>query len=111
MWTSSLSHFFVDILAGIFAVAAITGIAAARHHSEQFRQWRRPRQFYRIMGELQLFTALFLAVPQMRLLGIVLAGLTIFWVVVVLLNHRQWSWAAAGMLMMMTLPPASLAIR
>jgi hypothetical protein len=34
--------------------------------------------------------------------------LTFFWVVT-LLNHRQWSWAIAGMLMMMALVPISLA--
>ena len=59
---------------------------------------------------MQLVTAAFLATPQLRFWGIILAGLITFFWVVTLLNHRQWSWAVAGMLMMIALVPASLAI-
>ena len=100
----------VDGLAAIFALSAIIDLAGGRRIRAQFRAWRRPRQFFRVMGVLQLITALFLAVPQLRIWGIVLAGLVTFFWVVTLLNHRQWSWAAAGMLLMLALVPASLAI-
>jgi len=62
------------------------------------------------MGVMQLITAAFLATPQLRIWGSILAGLLTFFWTVTLLNHRQWSWAAAGMLLMMTLVPASLAV-
>ena len=110
MWTNSLPHLFAGTLAAIFAIAAVIDLAGARYISVRFRQWRYPRQFYRVMGMLQLLTSLFLAMPQLRIWGIILAGLITFLWVVTLLNHRQWSWAAAGMLMMMALVPASLAI-
>ncbi len=110
MWTNSLPHFLVGALAAIFAIAAIIDMAGSRYVRARFRQWRYPRQFYRAMGVLQFFAAFFLAVPQLRIWGIVLAGFITFFWVVNLLNHRQWSWAVAGMLMMMALAPASLAI-
>jgi hypothetical protein len=110
MGTNSLPHLLADILAAIFAMTAIIDLAGSRYIRARFRQWRYPRQFYRVAGVLQLTTAVFLAMPQLRILGIALAGFITFFWVVTLLNHRQWSWAVAGMLMMMALVPASLAI-
>jgi DoxX-like family len=110
VWTNSLPHFLAGILALIFASAGIIDVAGFRYVRARFRQWQYPRQFYWVVGALQLLTALFLAVPQLRIWGIVLAGFITFFWVVILLNHRQWSWAVAGMLMMIALVPASLAI-
>jgi DoxX-like family len=110
MWTNSLPHLFAGVLAMIFAVAAIACMMASRTLREWFRDWGYPGEFYRVMGVLQFFAASFLAVAQLRIWGIILAGFISFFWIVTLLNHRQWSWAAAGMLMMMALVPASLAI-
>lgn len=110
MSTISLPHLLATVLAAIFAVAAIIDLIGARYVRARFRQWRYPRQFYRVMGVLQLFAAIFLMVPQLRIWGIILAGLITFFSVVTLLNHRQWSWAIAGMLVLVALAPASLAI-
>jgi hypothetical protein len=109
MWTNSLPHFLAAALAAIFAAAAVIDLAGSRYVRARFRQWRRPRQFYRVIGVLQLFTAIFLAVPQLRVWGIILAGLMTFFWVVTLLNHRRWNWAMAGMLLLAALAPASLA--
>ena len=110
MWTSGIPQLVTGILAAIFAVAAIIDIAAARYIRERLRDWGYPRQFYRVIGVLQLFAALFLAVAPLRVWGIILAGFIMFWGIVILLNHRRWSWALAGMLMLVALAPASLAI-
>jgi hypothetical protein len=110
MWTTSLPHLFAYGLATVFAVNAMIDLAGFRYIRALFRQWRYPRQFYRVIGILQLFTALFLAVPHLRVWGVLLAGMLTFFWVVTLLNHRQWSWAVGGILMMMALVPASLAI-
>jgi len=108
MWTNSLPNLLASTLIVIFAITAVIDLAGSRYIRARFRHWRYPPQFYRVMGMLQLFTSLFLAMPQLRIWGIILAGLITFFWVVTLLNHRQWSWAAAGMLMMMALVPASL---
>jgi hypothetical protein len=109
MWTNSLPHLFANGLAAIYAITAIIDLTGYRYIRAWFRLWQHPRQFYRVMGVLQLITSIFLATPQLRIWGIPLAGLITFVWVVTLLNHRQWSWAAAGMLLMMALVPASLA--
>jgi hypothetical protein len=110
MWTTSFPYLLVNALAAIFGGAALIGMAGSRYLRERFGQWRYPGKFYRVMGLLQLFTALCLALPPLRVWGIVLAGIITFVWVVNLLNHRQWRWAAAGMVLLMALPPASLAL-
>ena len=110
MWINNLPHLLAGALAVIFATTAIIDLAGSRYIRARFRQWRYPRQFYWVMGVLQLMTSAFLSMPQLRIWGIILAGLITFFWVVTLLNHRQWSWAVAGILMMIALVPASLAI-
>jgi hypothetical protein len=106
----NLPHIFAGALAAIYAIAGIIDLMGARYIRARFRHQEYPRQFYRVMGMLQLITALFLAVPQLRIWGIIMAAFLTFYWVVIFLNHRQWSWAVAGMLMMMALAPASLAL-
>ena len=110
MWTNNIPYLIANILAAIFAIAAIINLSESRYIRTWFAHWEYPRQFNRVMGALQLITALFPAVPQLRIWGVVLAGFITFFWVVTLLNHRQWSCAAAGMVLMATLVPASLAI-
>jgi hypothetical protein len=110
MWTHSLPHLLGNFLSAIFAIAAIIDMAGFLRIREWLRQSWHPRQSFRVMGVLELITSIFLAIAQLRIWGIPLAGLITFFWVVTFLNHRQWSRAAAGMLLMMTLVPASLAI-
>jgi len=109
MWMNSLPHILAGILALIFASTGIVDVAGFRFARARFRRWQYPRQFYRVIGVLQLITSVFLAMPQLRIWGIVLAGVITFFGVVTLLNHRQWSWAVAGILIMAALVPISLA--
>jgi hypothetical protein len=110
MWTDNAPHLLVDVLAAIFATAGMIDMAGSLDIRGRLRPWRYPRQLYRVMGVLQLFTAVFLVVPQLRIWGIILSGfMTTFWIVI-FLNRRQWRWAVAGMLIMTALVPASLAI-
>jgi hypothetical protein len=95
MWINSLPHFFADVLAVIFAITATIDMAGSLYIRARVRQWRYLRHFYRVMCVLQLFTALFLAVPQLRIWGIFLAGFVTSFRIVILRNHRQWSWAGA----------------
>lgn len=110
MWENNLPHLLAGGLATVYAIAGIIDLMGSRYVRARFRHREYPRQFYRVMGVLQLITALFLAVPQLRVWGIIMAGFLTFYWVVILLNHRQWSWAVGGMLMMMALAPASLAL-
>jgi hypothetical protein len=110
MLLNNLPHLLTGGLAAVYAIAGIIDLVGSRYIRARLRHREYPRQFYRVMGVLQLITALFLAVPQLRVWGIIMAGFLTFYWVVILLNHRQWSWAVGGMLMMMALAPASLAL-
>jgi hypothetical protein len=105
-----LGHILTNALALSLAILAVISIAGAHYLRARFRQWGYSFHFFRVIGALQLFAALFLAVPSLRIWGISLAGFMAFWAIVMLLNHRRWSWAAAGILMLLALAPASFAI-
>ncbi len=111
MAAHDLPHLLAAALTAIFAITAAVELAGAHHIRTHFRRWRYPRRFYRVMAVLQLLAVLFLVTPELRVLGLVLAGLVIFLWGVTLLNHRQWGWAAAAFLMMAALVPASLVLR
>jgi hypothetical protein len=96
MWINSFPRYFADVLAVIFAITATIDMAGFFYIRARARQWRYLRQFYQVMCVLQLFTALFLAVPQLRIWGIILAGLVTSFRTVILRYHRQWNWAAAS---------------
>ena len=110
MWTNNFPHILAGTLAVIFAITGAIDFAGSGYIRARFRQWRHPRRFYRVMGVLQLLTSFFLAMPLLRIWGIILAAFVTFFWVVTLLNHRQWRLAAAGILLMAALVPASLAI-
>src|ERR1700733_741415 len=95
MWISNLPRLLPDGLAAIFAIVAIIDMARSLNIRAQTRQWRKLHHFYRVMCVLQLFTALFFAVPQLRIWGIILAGFITSFKIVILRNHRQWNWAVA----------------
>ena len=110
MWATYFPYLMAGGLSAVYAIAGIIDVAKPGYVRARFRHQEYPRQFYRVMGVLQLITALFLAVPQLRIWGIIMAGFLTFYWVVILLNHRQWNWAVIGMLLMMALAPASLAL-
>jgi presenilin-like A22 family membrane protease len=92
MWTNNLPQLLADVLAVIFVIAAIIDVTGLPFISARFRQRRYSRQVYRVVGLLQLFTALFLVVPQLRIWGIIVASLIASFRIVIVLYYRQWSW-------------------
>jgi hypothetical protein len=104
----TLANFAALSLAGSFGLAGTLHIAAPRVLREAYRRWQFPRGFYYVVGVAQLFAALFLAEPRLRIWGGILAATILFVTVVSLLNHRKYSYAVPVMLMMLALPPAMI---
>jgi hypothetical protein len=92
------------VLFGLAGLVNVLGTSAVR---AVYRFWHYPKQFYRVVGALELLTALFLAVPQLRIWGVVLGGLIAFFAVVALLNHRHYAMSVPGMLLLVLLVPAT----
>jgi hypothetical protein len=95
VWTNNHPHLLADILAAIFAITVIVDMAGSLNIYARSRQWRYLRHFYRVMCVLQLFTALLLAVPQLRIWGIIFAGFITSFRIAILRNYRQRGWTAA----------------
>ena len=95
-------------LAALFGLAGLVNVMGNSAIRAVYRFWHYPRQFYRVVGGLELLTAFFLAVPQLRIWGVILGGFIAFFAVVTLLNHRHYAMSVPGMLLLMLLVPAAL---
>ena len=96
-------------LVALFALAGLVSVTGNSAVRATYRLWHYPRRTHRVVGVLELLTALFLAVPQLRIWGVILGGLIVFFSVVALLNRRHYALSIPGMLLLVSLVPAALA--
>lgn len=96
-------------VAALFAIAALVNLTGSDVVRAAYRFWHYPKRFYRVVGLIELMAALFLAVPQLRVWGVILGGIIAFFAVVTLLNHRQYAMSVTGMLLLVSLVPAAMA--
>lgn len=96
-------------LVAMFAAAGLINLLGFSRIRAAYRFWHYPKQFYRAVGGVELLVSLFLAVPQLRIWGVILGGFIGFFAVVTLLNHRQYALSIPGMFLMIFLVPAALA--
>ncbi len=93
-------------LSVLFAIAATLHLAAPRALRDGYRRWQFPPGFYYVAGVAQLFAAVFLALPQTRIWGGILAAVILFVAVTSLLNHRKYLYALPAILAMLAIAPA-----
>jgi uncharacterized membrane protein HdeD (DUF308 family) len=98
------------LIGTVLIVVGMINIAGPRKLRETYANWEFPPRFYLVAGVLEVTAAAFLAVPEMRLWGIVLAGLIGFGAVVTLFNQRRYLSAVPAIVLMIALLPASLAV-
>ena len=96
--------------AAIFAVAGLVNFTAVRAVREVYERWDVAPGVYRTLGLVELAAAVFLAMPSLRVWGLVLAAPIAFGSVVMLLDHRHYVYAASVIVMMSGLMAAILAI-
>jgi uncharacterized membrane protein HdeD (DUF308 family) len=106
----SFSFFVAWVVGAILAVAGLVNIAGPRRVREAYARWEFPARFYLVAGSLEITAAAFLAIPELRIWGIALAGFIMFGAVVTLFNHRRYMSAVPGIIMMAALVPASFAV-
>jgi uncharacterized membrane protein YphA (DoxX/SURF4 family) len=98
------------LVGAILMVVGFINIAGLRKVREAYARLEFPPRFYLVAGILEVTAAALLAIPEMRLWGIALAGLIIFGAVVTLFNHRRYVFAVPGIILMIALVPASFAV-
>jgi len=89
---------------GLFLLAGLVNLSGLSWLRRIYRAWDYPPNFYRVIGGLELTVALFLALPQTRIWGVILGGFIAFFSVVALLRHGRYAWSVPGMLLLAGLP-------
>ncbi|HEX4272304.1 MAG TPA: DoxX family protein [Rhizomicrobium sp.] len=110
----TLSH-LLDLtfygVTGVFLLAALVNLTGSSVVRAAYRAWdyAYAPNFYRVVGVIELLAALFLALPQTRIWGVILGGGIAFFSVVALLKHGRYAWSLPAMLLLAALVPATFA--
>jgi hypothetical protein len=97
------------VLSGLFGAGGMLHMAGPAFVRRAYRNWGFHSNAHRVVGVLQILTALFLSNPVTRIWGVILAGFIIFFATVALLNRGKYAYSVPGLLLMLALVPASLA--
>jgi hypothetical protein len=93
-------------LAALFLLSGTAHLVGLRPLRTSYRRGHFSPAFPVVAGTAQLFAALFLAIPETRIWGGVLAAIILFVTVVWLLNRGKYLYAMPAILIMMALAPA-----
>ena len=110
MNTISFPFLIAWLVGAILMVVGFINLAGPRKVRETYARWKFPPRFYLVAGALEVTAAAFLAMPEMRLWGIALAGFIMFGAVVTLFNRQRYLSALPVITLMVALFPASLAV-
>jgi DoxX-like family len=97
------------VLTTLFGVSGLIHLAGPRFIRQAYRRWGFPFNAHRVIGILEILTALFLSNPVTRIWGVILAGFIIFFGIVALVNHGKYVYSLPGLILMLALVPATLA--
>ena len=100
----------VEVLVFVYLVAGSANLIGGSFVRRLFSRWHYPGQFHRVVGALELLSVAFLAYPQTRVFGLMMAGVIGFFSVVTLLNNRQYGWSVPAMLLFAAVVPAAFAL-
>src|SRR5215510_9510860 len=96
--------------AAIFGLAGLINLSAIKSVREVYADWDVHPVFYRTLGLVELIAAAFLATPEFRLWGVVLAAPIMFGSVVMLLDHRHYVYATSVIVLFAGLGAALMAV-
>ena len=105
---SAIADVIALSLTGLFGLAALVHLIAPRLLVQAYRAWQYPRAFHYVTGSALALAAVFLAVPQTRIWGVILGAAILFVTVVSLLNHGKFYYATPAMILMAALPSVLL---
>lgn len=105
------SIFTIDSLAltALFGMSGLLHIAGPQFLRQAYMRWGFPFNAHRVIGVLQVLTALFLSNPVTRIWGVVLAAFIIFFGTVALVNHGKYVYSLPALILMLALVPATFA--
>jgi len=105
----TISFFLTDTIAALLGLAGIVHLAGPRPLRRLLAEWGYGRGFNWVAGSFAVAAAVFLAVPQLRIWGVALAGFMLFGTTIELLEHRKYLYAFSNILVLGVLPLALIA--
>ncbi len=109
MVLSDVFDIAVYSVTGVFLLAGLVNLSGSSLVRAAYRAWDYPPNFYRVVGAIELAVALFLALPQTRIWGVIPGGAIAFFSTVTLLKHSRYAWALPAMLLLAAMIPVSFA--
>jgi hypothetical protein len=94
---------------GAFLLAGLVNLSGSPVVRAAYRAWDYPANFYRVVGVIELLVAVFLALPETRIWGVLLGGFIAFFSVVALLKHGRYAWSVPAMLLLAAIAPVTFA--
>jgi hypothetical protein len=95
---------FPKITAALFAVAGFYFFSDPAPLAKMLGDWVHGRNFNRVFGAFSLLAAILMAIPQLRLWAVAIAGFVLFGTTVALLERRRYLYAFPSILLLGTLP-------
>jgi hypothetical protein len=96
-----------NVLTWIFATIGLVHIAPPRALVSAYRRWGYSRSFPVFASAMNILTAVLIADPDNRVLGIAIAGMVLFSASVILLSQRHYVGALPGIALLVALPFAA----
>jgi hypothetical protein len=109
MTISALMDLGFYAVTGVFLLAGLVNLSGIPVVRAAYRTWDYPANFYRVVGIFELTVALFLALPETRIWGVILGGFIAFFSVVTLLKYGRYALSVPVMLLLAALAPVSFA--
>ncbi|HZQ41116.1 MAG TPA: DoxX family protein [Rhizomicrobium sp.] len=97
------------VLTALFGITGVIHVAGPDFLRQAYRRWGFPFNSHRVIGVLQVLTALFLSNPVTRIWGVMLASFIIFFGTVALIHRGKYVYSLPALLLMLALVPATLA--
>ena len=102
----AMANLIALTLAALFGIAALLHLARPKLIRNAYRRGHFAQSNVNAVGVVLGLAALFLAVPELRIWGGILAGLILFAIVTALLKNERYVWAVPMMLLLVALAPA-----
>jgi hypothetical protein len=103
------ASFVAQLMALVLGLVGLVHLTGPKPLRRLLAEWGYGRGFNWVTGSFTVAAAIFLAVPQLRIWGVILAAFLLCGATVLLLDHRRYLFALPGILLLGVLPLALVA--
>ncbi|HEX4158193.1 MAG TPA: hypothetical protein VHY79_06935 [Rhizomicrobium sp.] len=104
-----IASFVPQLMALVIGSVGLVQLVGPRPLRRLLAEWGYGRGFNWVTGGFAMAAAVFLAIPQLRIWGVVLSAFLLLGTTLLLLDQRRYLFALPGILLLGTLPLALVA--